>query len=1556
MSETSDHGALLKHALREIRSLRTALAEAKSARREPIAIIGMGCRFPGGAGTPDAFWRLLASGTDAVTEVPRSRWDLDALYDADPDAPGKMYTRGGGFLDDLEHFDAQFFGVSPLDAMNMDPQQRLLLEVAWEAFEDAGVVPEGAPRTGVYVGSFLDDYLQSNFYAADRRQIDAYNTLGLLRGLAAGRLAYVLNLQGPAMQLDTACSSSLLTAHLACQALRARECDLALAGGVNLILAPEVTIGLCRMRAMAADGRCKPFDARADGYVRGEGCGLVVLKRLAEARADGNRIYAVIRGSAVNHDGRSNGLTAPNGTAQKALIRAALEAAGVAPEEIQYVEAHGTGTALGDPIEAMALGEVLGRGRTDPLLIGSVKSNVGHLESAAGVAALMKAALSLHHGAIPPSLHFRHPNPHIPWDRLPISVPVSLVDWPRAEGRFAGVSSFGMSGTNVHMILEPAPPPEVPPASRRFHTLTLSAATEEAFDALVEKYLAYLGEGRTDLALRDVCDTSNRGRKHFAHRSAIVVDSVEALVAKLKGARPSNGRRRPPRIAFLFPGQGTPLGDHGDSVQVTLFDFEVALARQWMSWGIRPDVVAGHSVGEYAAACIAGVFSVDDGRALIAERERLMNGLPQRGAMAAIFADGERVRAAMKPYGDALSIAAENGSHVVISGRADDVRAVAARFDGRLLNVANAFHSSLMDPILDDFEAAVSRTTLRRPTLTFVSALTGDAADIELTSPSYWRHHVREPVRFTECIGKLNADVFIEIGPQPTLIAMARHVVDGDDVTMLPSLRGDRPEQQLESLAALYERGLDVDWAAVHPKAATVSLPTYPFQRQRFWIAKTGGRVPPGPRKIPFSNDTQFAFALSPLSPRYLTDHRLGDAILVPAGAYLSMALESLDATTLHDVTFLQPLRVDAPTSLHLVASEHAFRFGTERDGSWITHCTGTYDRHVVVPGDAPRPEDPGDPAEARVDAGFTLGPSFRWTRSVSRAGQDVWCRLEAPAAIEDFRLHPGLIDSCLRALALTLDGDDVHVPFHVDTLRVFRTPKLNAPLWCHAGASGDVRLFDADALVMDVNGLQVRKLEGARTLPLVRVEWRAVESAAPADVVSVDVFCTAGFHGADLLALRDTPHVRLITHGGQAVRDGDRVDPTHAWVWGLAKAVAVEQPQLAWRCLDLDPNAPLADQLGLLAAAPPEPQVAFRDGRAYVPRLTPATISEAPAHFRDDCAYVVTGASGALGGHVARWMVQQGARHLILVSRTPPKLPDLDADARIVTADVADPDDVARVFDSALPIKGIVHAAGVLDDALLPDLTWDRFERVFAPKVAGTRNLHERSRDLDLDFFVCFSSAASLIGWRGQAHYAAANSYVDALMHHRRSLGLPGLSINWSAWGDGGMAAKAERRMTAMGIELIDPRAGLDTLGRLLRSDAAQIGVIPADWSKLLPSLFDQPPPFFANFVVATGATRERIVPLLENTPRDARRQRLEAHIRELVVSVMGRDAFASAGDEPSFFELGMDSLMSLDLRNRLQGELDRPLPSTVALEYPAVRDLVDYLIADVLPAGMFA
>ncbi|WNG36469.1 type I polyketide synthase [Archangium violaceum] len=794
-----DHRARLTNALLAIKKLQGELEAAGRSRREPIALIGMSCRFPGGAEDPETFWRQLREGLDAIREVPKDRWDLDAWYDPDPEARGKILTRRGGFVDGLQEFDPGFFGISPRETAAMDPQQRLVLEVGWEALERAGVAPDrlGGSRTGVFVGVGLDDFSQLHLRAGDVESLDVYSGTGAGLCFTAGRLSFVLGLQGPSLTVDTACSSSLVALHLACQSLRAGDCRMALAGGVNVILSPEVNVYLSRSRAISPDGRCKTFDAAADGYVRGEGCGMLVLKRLSDAQADGDTILAVIRGSAVNHDGASSGLTVPNGPAQQAVIRAALENAGLEPSRVGYVEAHGTGTSLGDPIEVEALAGVLGAGRSQerPLLVGAVKTNIGHLETAAGMAGVIKAAQAVRYGEVPPNLHLHTPNPLIPWSELPVKVPTALTPWPAGDGpRVAGVSSFGLSGTNAHVLLEEPPPTEPLPVEatpRPQHLLTLSARDEGALRRMAERYARDVA-AHPERSIADVCFTANTGRARFVHRAAIVAASHEELREKLEAVaggeeragvvRGQVARGKKPRVGFLFTGQGSqyvgmgrelyetapvfraaldrcqevlrpllprPLlsvmfgREAGDGellsqtqyTQPALFALEYALAELWRSWGVDPQVVLGHSVGEIAAACVAGVFSLEDGLKLIAERGRLMQGLPAGGAMAAVFAPEAQVKAALAGQETRVSLAAFNGpGETVISGSGEGVDAVLAKLSAegvkaKRLVVSHAFHSPLMEPVLEAFGRVAGGVAYAEPKLKLVANVTGKVAE-----------------------------------------------------------------------------------------------------------------------------------------------------------------------------------------------------------------------------------------------------------------------------------------------------------------------------------------------------------------------------------------------------------------------------------------------------------------------------------------------------------------------------------------------------------------------------------------------------------------------------------------------------------------------------------------------------------------------------------------------------------------------------------------------------------------------------------------------------------
>ncbi len=913
ISDTTRKDSTLDKALLAVQRLQARVAELEATAHEPIAVIGMACRFSGGVDDPESFWQLLSKGIDTIQPIPDDRWE---------GTPSGDFPRWAGLLsrDTVQTFDAPFFGITPREAKSLDPQQRLLLEASWEALERAGQAPEklvGSP-TGVFFGLSFQDYAQ-RFLQFRSEDLDAYHCTGNMPSIAAGRVSYVLGLQGPCMTVDTACSSSLVAVHLAVGSLRKRECDLALAGGVNLILSPSTMEGLACTKALSPSGRCKTFDARADGYVRGEGCGVIALKRLSQAEKDGDTILAVIRGSAINQDGRSTGLTAPNVLSQQQLLQSALKDARIPADSIGYMEAHGTGTPLGDPIEVQALKSIYGESRSDGshCYLSSVKTNIGHTESAAGIAGLIKVVLALQHEMIPRHLNFDTLNPRIELDGTPFVIPTDPQPWKRGgKPRRGAVSSFGMSGTNSHVILEEAPPaPQPTPAlTRPAHVLALSGIDRGALHDLAVRYATFL-EQHPGVSLGDVCHTAGAARSHFRTRLAVVATSHEQTARDLQAfaaGRPAQGVasgefETPPRVAFLFTGQGSqyvgmgrtlydtqpvfkesldrcaeilqahltqpllavlypadgaasPL-DETQFTQPALFALEYSLAQLWLSWGITPSAVMGHSVGELVAACVAGAFNLEDALSLVAARGRLMQKLSEPGAMVSTRATEAQVRDLLGDY-PRVSIAAINGPQsVVVSGAEAEVLALAAKLEAagietKRLTVSHAFHSPLMEPILEDFRRVAAAVRYMQPTLTLISNLTGQAATDEVMSADYWVRHVREAVRFADgvqALAKLGLDACVEVGPQPVLAGLGAACLPEGGPRWLPSLRRGKEDWSmlLESVAQLYCLGQAIDWDAFDRPYGLrrVPAPTYPFQRKRYWVesAVTGKEAMPTP-------------------------------------------------------------------------------------------------------------------------------------------------------------------------------------------------------------------------------------------------------------------------------------------------------------------------------------------------------------------------------------------------------------------------------------------------------------------------------------------------------------------------------------------------------------------------------------------------------------------------------------------------------------------------------------------------------------------------------------
>ncbi len=1111
---------------------------------EPIAVIGMSCRLPGGGDLPETFWESLAAGRDATREVPPDRWNIDEVYDPTPGVPGKMYTRRGAFIENVDLFDPSFFGITPRDAKGMDPQQRLLLEECWRALERAGIPPAGltGSRTGIFVGLMHNDYNLLGITAGMEMHSASLN----YPSMAAGRISHTLGLQGPAITVDTACSSSAVAIHLACQSLRNDESDVALAAGVNLSLSPVTMMVECQNRMLAPDGRCKTFDASADGFARGEGCGVVVLKRLSDALAKGDSIVGIIRGSAITHDGRSSGLMVPNGRSQERVIRAALESCGVEPEQVSYVEAHGTGTLLGDPIEMEALRSVFGRkgSRGEPLFVGSVKTNIGHLEAAAGVAGLIKVLLALQNEAIPAHLHFARPNPNIRWDDLPVTIPTATQPWPRGEKRrIAGISSFGFSGTNAHLVVEEAPLLARPRVEkeRPIHVLTMSAKTEAALDALVEAHERALPGD--DAALGDWCYTANAGRSQFEHRAAVSGATAAELRAGLARLREEKIRpvREPlrgtesPKPVFLFTGQGSlhpgvgrelyetqpvfraalqrcssaleGLLDRrieellfGESAAALLEDtrhaqpaivaLEYALSELWGSWGITPGALIGHSLGEYAAAAVAGVFSIEDALRLVVKRAQLMSDAPGEGAMLAISAGLETVTRAIAPYSGVLSLAAINGPEdIVVSGARTAITELAEALarqgvHGKLLRVSYAFHSPLMDPVLAPFAESFRGLKLSAPHIPLASTLEGRLVGEELTRPEYWCRQIREPVAFLKGLEVLREQgyrTYLETGPAPILAGLGRRSFPkADELRWLPSLRPGAGEtaQMLSSLGELYVRGFEVDWAAFDApfERRPLCLPTQPFQRERYWVeTRTGeGRLKlaanrgasrgsehallGAPVPLAGTKEARFEARLSSREPAFIAEHRVLGALMLPAACYVEMALgAAIHVDPRERPIELKAIELERPLVLAeaegqdvqtvLTPEEEGSRFeiygqGTGSDRSWSRLAQGRVAEGLGHPGRVnleaelfTRFSQPGSATslyDMMTRRGIEYGPSFRVIDDLRLSKNSCLAHVRLPdeliIGLGDYWLHPLLLDACFQAVAAVFMVDEDQV------------------------------------------------------------------------------------------------------------------------------------------------------------------------------------------------------------------------------------------------------------------------------------------------------------------------------------------------------------------------------------------------------------------------------------------------------------------------------------------------------------------------------------------------
>ncbi|MEY8016514.1 SDR family NAD(P)-dependent oxidoreductase [Mycobacterium servetii] len=1326
----------LKRLTADLRRTRRQLSELEGRLSEPVAVVGMGCRYPGGIDSPERLWELVIEGRDAVGDFPADRgWDVDALYDPDPDARGKMYTRRGSFLHDAADFDAGFFGIGPSEALAMDPQQRMLLEISWEALERAGIDPLGlrGSATGVFAG-----VIHAGYGGEVKGELEGYGLTGSTLSVASGRVSYVLGLEGPAVSVDTACSSSLVAMHLAAQSLRSGECDLALAGGGTVMATPAAFVEFSRQRAMAADGRCKVYAGAADGTSWSEGVGVLVLERLADARRLGHPVLALLRGSAVNQDGASNGLTAPNGPSQQRVIRAALAGAGLSTADVAVVEGHGTGTVLGDPIEIQALLATYGQGRPAdrPLWLGSIKSNIGHTSAGAGVAGVIKMVQAIRHGVIPQTLHVDVPTPHVDWAAGAVSLLTGPQPWPDGPRR-AGVSSFGISGTNAHVIVEqpPSEPDESVDAeaddSRPVVPVLVSGHSDAALAAQAGRLLEHLS-AHEDLRVVDVAWSSATTRSVLEHRAVLVgadrgelARGLAALASGDSGAA-LVGRARPNgKTVFAFPGQGSqrlgmgaqlygrfgefarafdeaaaaldahlrrPLrqvmwGDdpellqHTEFAQPALFAIEVAMAALWRSWGVVPDIVMGHSVGEIAAAHVAGVLSLADAARLVAARGRLMADLPAGGVMVAVAAGEDQVAPLLT---EGVSVAAVNGpTSLVISGERAAVDAIADQLAARgrrvhRLAVSHAFHSALMEPMLEDFSAVLDGVTAGAPRMALVSNLTGELADTGYGSAHYWVEHVRRPVRFLDGVRlaeSLGAGVFLEVGPGAALTASVQQSLRDDRAMSVVTMPKNGPEIDalLAAAGRLFTAGAGVDWRAVFAglDVRTVPLPTYAFQRRRFWLpaSSVGSRDAGGLGLVgtghpllgavvqrPDSGGVVLTGRLSVGTQPWLADHAVGGVLLFPGAGFVELVLRAGDEAgcpVLEELTLSAPLLLPASGGVQVQVVVDAagaagartfavYSSGEEQDSEWTRHAEGTLGAAAVAPGAdlavwppvGATAVDAGGAYDRLAGRGYGYGPAFRGLRAVWRRGSEVFAEVDVPqdanVALGGFGIHPVVLDAALHALGVADEQAAAVLPFSWQgvCLHAAGASRIRVRLAPAGTGAVSVELADASGLpVLSVRELSLRPVSAEQLAAaggrsgrdgLLEVVWSPVSPADDAVGGEHSVWECSAAGGGALKSVHAATSEALTTLQSWLTRDGagplvvstrGAVAPADEGVDDLAGAAVWGLVRSAQA--EHPGRFVLVDSDGSVeldtVLACGEPQLVVRDGVVHGARLRPA-------------------------------------------------------------------------------------------------------------------------------------------------------------------------------------------------------------------------------------------------------------------------------------------------------------------------------------------------------------